>query len=80
VSTPFNHLGLDNRTVINGPLFTVVAEGVETEAQLRAVTAAGCGTAQGYLFSKPLDSSAVSALLKHATVPMLGATFSMNNT
>jgi hypothetical protein len=50
----------------------VVAEGVETEAQLRAVAAA----AQGYLFSRSLDSSVVSTLLKHSAVPMIGATFS----
>jgi diguanylate cyclase (GGDEF)-like protein len=56
----------------------VVAEGVETEEQLCAVATAGCGTAQGYLFSRPLDRSAVTALLKHATVPMFDATFSTN--
>lgn len=49
----------------------VVAEGVETEAQLHAVTAAGCNRAQGYLFSKPLDCDGVTALLRYATVPTL---------
>ncbi len=32
----------------------VVAEGVETEAHLAALTAFGCDVGQGYLFSKPL--------------------------
>jgi diguanylate cyclase (GGDEF)-like protein len=32
---------------------TVIAEGVETEAQLKALRAKGCDLAQGYLISKP---------------------------
>ena len=32
----------------------VVAEGVETEAQLQLLLGAGCDFAQGYLFSKPV--------------------------
>ena len=54
----------------------VVAEGVETEEQLLAVAAAGCATAQGFLFSKPLDRQAISSLLRYATVPIIDATFS----
>jgi EAL domain-containing protein (putative c-di-GMP-specific phosphodiesterase class I) len=49
----------------------VVAEGVETEEQLRAVAAAGCGLAQGYLFARPLDARAAGALLSSATVPTI---------
>ncbi|HTX14164.1 MAG TPA: EAL domain-containing protein [Candidatus Baltobacteraceae bacterium] len=41
----------------------VVAEGVETEGQLQALASAGCEVAQGYFFARPLDSSAVSAIL-----------------
>jgi EAL domain-containing protein (putative c-di-GMP-specific phosphodiesterase class I) len=34
----------------------VVAEGVETEAQLAALVAQGCGAAQGFLFSRPMPA------------------------
>jgi diguanylate cyclase (GGDEF)-like protein/PAS domain S-box-containing protein len=41
----------------------VIAEGVETEAQLGHLVALGCGLAQGYLFSRPVDREAVRALI-----------------
>jgi diguanylate cyclase (GGDEF)-like protein/PAS domain S-box-containing protein len=41
----------------------VIAEGVETEAQLNQLLALGCGLAQGYLFSRPADREAARALL-----------------
>jgi EAL domain-containing protein (putative c-di-GMP-specific phosphodiesterase class I) len=43
----------------------VIAEGVETQDQLTAVAMAGCDAAQGYLFSRPMDSSSARALLGH---------------
>jgi diguanylate cyclase (GGDEF)-like protein/PAS domain S-box-containing protein len=46
-----------------------VAEGVETEAQLRFLIAHGCDEAQGFYFSPPLPVDAFSALL--AAQPML---------
>lgn len=41
----------------------VVAEGVESTAQLDRVMAAGCQHAQGYLFSRPLDPDGVPKLV-----------------
>jgi EAL domain-containing protein (putative c-di-GMP-specific phosphodiesterase class I) len=41
----------------------VVAEGVETEAQLSQLRRLGCDSAQGYLFSRPLAPADMSELL-----------------
>jgi diguanylate cyclase (GGDEF)-like protein len=45
----------------------VIAEGVETAAQLAQLQALNCEYGQGYFFSKPVDSSAASALLAAET-------------
>ena len=41
-----------------------IAEGVTTIEQMRRLRALGCGHAQGYLFSAPLDAEAMTALLR----------------
>jgi EAL domain-containing protein (putative c-di-GMP-specific phosphodiesterase class I) len=41
----------------------IVAEGIETPAQLDLVRALGCDLGQGYLLSQPVDAEAVAALL-----------------
>ncbi len=41
----------------------VVAEGVETPAQLAFLRAQGCGAAQGYLFSRPAADADITRLL-----------------
>ncbi len=41
----------------------VVAEGVETQAQFDLLRKLGCERAQGYLFSKPVDSDTILKLL-----------------
>jgi EAL domain-containing protein (putative c-di-GMP-specific phosphodiesterase class I) len=38
---------------------TVVAEGIETEAQCEALRALGCTRGQGYLFARPLSAEAL---------------------
>ncbi len=46
--------------------FEVMAEGVETQAQLRKLRDTGCRQAQGYYFSHPLPPEEVQAWLKRA--------------
>jgi diguanylate cyclase (GGDEF)-like protein len=50
---------------------SVVAEGVETVEQLRALTAKGCPEAQGYLIARPMPSDDIENFLK--ATPLLGA-------
>ena len=47
---------------------TVVAEGVETEAQRAELKRIGCDAAQGYLFARPLAPEALAALWTRADV------------
>jgi diguanylate cyclase (GGDEF)-like protein/PAS domain S-box-containing protein len=42
---------------------TVVAEGIETEAQLAEVTRLGCDLGQGYLFLRPVDAAEIERLV-----------------
>jgi len=46
----------------------VVAEGVETEAQLEQLRELGCGYGQGYYVSRPLNTDNVIALLENWTL------------
>jgi EAL domain-containing protein (putative c-di-GMP-specific phosphodiesterase class I) len=50
-------------TLANNLGMHVVAEGVETEAQLAHLRALGCAYGQGYLFSRPVESAQAAALL-----------------
>lgn len=42
----------------------VVAEGIETENQLKTLKKLGCRFGQGYLFAKPLTASTITSLLQ----------------
>lgn len=46
----------------------VVAEGVETEAQLDFLRAEQCGTYQGYFSSEPIDAGRMTSMLQRAAV------------
>jgi EAL domain-containing protein (putative c-di-GMP-specific phosphodiesterase class I) len=50
----------------------VVAEGVETQAQLELLRDLGCEKAQGYLFSKPVDHEAILKLLGSSRASAFG--------
>lgn len=50
----------------------VVAEGVETQAQLELLRGLGCEKAQGYLFSKPVDHAAILKLLGNSPTEAFG--------
>ncbi len=62
---------------------TVIAEGVETQEQLQALSSLGCDVVQGFLFSKSLSGAAFEELLieqrraaalsmNHDTAPLVG--------
>jgi diguanylate cyclase (GGDEF)-like protein/PAS domain S-box-containing protein len=50
-------------TMAQGLGLKVVAEGVETEAQLEYLSAWGCDYGQGYLFSKPVTAEEITEVL-----------------
>ncbi|NWG87845.1 MAG: EAL domain-containing protein [Hydrogenophilaceae bacterium] len=52
---------------------TVVAEGVESEAQLQALLPLGCDEGQGYYFAKPMDAVTAEAWLRERLQPIENA-------
>jgi EAL domain-containing protein (putative c-di-GMP-specific phosphodiesterase class I) len=49
--------------------YDVVAEGVEDEAQMAALTDLGCDLVQGFLLGRPLDEATAAALAVDDSVP-----------
>jgi len=47
----------------------VLAEGVESSAQVEFLRKRGCRVAQGYLYSKPVDAECLTALLERQGGP-----------
>jgi EAL domain-containing protein (putative c-di-GMP-specific phosphodiesterase class I) len=48
---------------------SVVAEGVEEEAQVQVLRGLGCDTIQGYYFSRPVPADQVPALVNTSFLP-----------
>lgn len=48
----------------------VIAEGIETQQQLAAMTAAGCDFGQGYLFSRPISGEELEKQLRKQAAPV----------
>jgi EAL domain-containing protein (putative c-di-GMP-specific phosphodiesterase class I) len=46
----------------------LIAEGVETGAQAKFLASAGCGHAQGFHFSRPVDAARASELLRQGRI------------
>ena len=51
----------------------VIAEGVETEAQMRFLIGAGCEQAQGFFFSRPVKAAEATALLRAGRIEPVAA-------
>lgn len=49
----------------------VVAEGVETEDQLKYLISLGCDFGQGYLFSKPVPAEKMTAMIENTDIDFL---------
>jgi EAL domain-containing protein (putative c-di-GMP-specific phosphodiesterase class I) len=50
----------------------VLAEGVENAEQARFLSSAGCKSAQGYFFSRPVDAAQVATLMRARFIHPLG--------
>ena len=51
----------------------VIAEGIETRAQLDAIRRLGCEEGQGYLLARPMAANAIDAALRSGEPPVRGA-------
>jgi EAL domain-containing protein (putative c-di-GMP-specific phosphodiesterase class I) len=59
-------------TLCQGMHMECVAEGAETESQVRFLQAMGCQLIQGYFFAKPMPKEQIQAYLAETTLaPMI---------
>jgi PAS domain S-box-containing protein len=70
----FNPDRRDNAAIVNAIItlahtlgMEVIAEGIETPAQLEMLNSLNCGLGQGYLFSRPLNAAAAEEYLRNHT-------------
>jgi EAL domain-containing protein (putative c-di-GMP-specific phosphodiesterase class I) len=49
------------------------AEGIETEAEWRALVARGCERGQGYFFSRPVPAEEIVAIRRRAGLRIVGS-------
>jgi len=65
VHSPAKQVIVESIIKLGGVLdIRVVAEGIETEAELSVMRSLGCSVGQGYLYSQPLDTNALTLSLK----------------
>jgi EAL domain-containing protein (putative c-di-GMP-specific phosphodiesterase class I) len=77
IDPAFVHQGTDGMLICEAIIamahklgIKVIAEGIETQQQLTALTAAGCDLGQGYLFSKPISAEELEKQLQKQCSPV----------
>ncbi|MYM22899.1 EAL domain-containing protein [Duganella sp. FT135W] len=77
IDPAFVHQGTDGMLICEAIIamahklgIKVIAEGIETQQQLTALTAAGCDLGQGYLFSRPISAEELEKQLQKQCSPV----------
>jgi EAL domain-containing protein (putative c-di-GMP-specific phosphodiesterase class I) len=77
IDPTFVHQGTDGMLICEAIIamahklgIKVIAEGIETQQQLAALTAAGCDLGQGYLFSRPISGEELEKQLQNQCPPV----------
>lgn len=77
IDPAFVHQGTDGMLICEAIIamahklgIKVIAEGIETQQQLTALTAAGCDLGQGYLFSRPISGEELEKQLQKQCSPV----------